>query len=183
MFKPTVFRFDNAIMWPGAGPTTEIHAETVRDVQDEGEQYVFIHASGTAIKIDKAQVTAYGVWEDDNVPNMPNPEAYPDNVPSDTKEDAQDAGQSDVDVPEEDVQDGQDTDTAGDADTSEGDASDVGGSISDDTSVSTEDPIEPNADDVPATSDSETSEPEASTEKSLFDDLNITSFKKKRKKK
>lgn len=181
MFKPTVFRFDNAIMWPGAGPTTEIHAETVRDVQDEGEQYVFVHASGAAVKIDKGQVTAYGVWEDDNVPNMPTPEAYPDNVPSDTKEDAQDADKPDVDVPEEDVQAGQDT--AGDADTSEGDASDVGGSISDDTSVPTEDPIEPPSDDVPASSDSETSEPEASTEEPLFDDLNITSFKKKRKKK
>jgi hypothetical protein len=90
MFKPTVFRFANAVQWPGAGPTTEIHAETVRDTRDEGEQYVFVHASGVAVKVDKGQVTVYGLWTDDNVPNMPTPEQYPDNIPSDAQEDKKD---------------------------------------------------------------------------------------------
>lgn len=87
MFKPTHFRFDHSVQWPGAGPTSEIHADTVRNVEDQGDQYMFVHASGYAFKIDKAQVTAYGVWEDEDVPNMPNPDVYPDGNTSDKEAD------------------------------------------------------------------------------------------------
>lgn len=84
MFKPTHFRFDHAVMWPGAGPTTEIAADNVYKVEDQGETYMFIHACGYAFQIDKSQVTPYGMWTSDDVPNMPTPEEYKDGIDSPT---------------------------------------------------------------------------------------------------
>lgn len=71
MFKPDTFRFASTIHWPGAGPTNEIAAEHIADVKDEGDAYTFVHASGHAVKVPKANVTALGVWDEDTIPNLP----------------------------------------------------------------------------------------------------------------
>ena len=83
MFKPTHFKFDNAVMWPGAGPTTEIEAAHIYKVTDEGETYTFVHSSGYAFQIDKSQVTPYGFWAADDAPNLPTPDQYNDGIPAD----------------------------------------------------------------------------------------------------
>lgn len=71
MFKPDTFRFASTIHWPGAGPTNEIASAHIADVKDEGDAYTFVHASGHAVKVPKANVTALGVWDEDTIPNLP----------------------------------------------------------------------------------------------------------------
>lgn len=87
MFKPTNFRLKNTIFWPGIGPANEIAAENILKIVDEGEDYLFVHASGSAVKVPKAQVTAYGVFDADDVPNLPTEGAYKDGNNADTDTD------------------------------------------------------------------------------------------------
>lgn len=80
MFKPTHFRLKNTIHWPGCGPANELSAENIKKVEDQGENYLFVHASGHAVKVAKEQVTAYGVFDADDVPNLPQEDDYKDGV-------------------------------------------------------------------------------------------------------
>lgn len=196
MFKPTVFRFANAVQWPGAGPTTEIHAETVRDTRDEGEQYVFVHASGVAVKIDKCQVTVYGMWTDDNVPNMPTPEQYPDNIPADAPEDKEAEGTEDMgtvnDAPDEPSEVTKEADTDAIAkDAPEASESPIEPLIgdSDTDSSDTASDSEPVSDSVPADTEADTDAQLDETAPTDTDDVPgeeldlLPRFKTKRKKK
>lgn len=80
MFKPTHFRFQNSIQWPGAGPTTEVFADNCAKVEDAGEHFTFVHAGGHAVKVPKAEVTTYGVYDADDVPNLPTEDDYKDGI-------------------------------------------------------------------------------------------------------
>ena len=104
MFKPTHFRFQNSIHWPGAGPTTEVHAENCAKVDDEGDHYTFVHAGGHAVKVAKSEVTAYGYYDADDVPNLPTEDDYKDDVTKlngENEDDKEDADEEDKDDKED----------------------------------------------------------------------------------
>lgn len=104
MFKPTHFRFQNSIHWPGAGPTTEVFADNCAKVDDAGEHFTFVHAGGHAVKVPKAEVTTYGVYDADDVPNLPTEDDYKDGI--DKEDDSgkeEDTGSADDDNSSDDT--------------------------------------------------------------------------------
>ena len=151
MFKPTTFRFKHTISWPGIGPANEIAADNILKVDDEGDDYLFVHASGVAVKVPKAQVTAYGVYDADDVPNMPQEGAYQDGNKSDSDSDQDDASPAET---ETEIPDTSSDATSGKDET--GDAEDT--DTSDDTSsTSTETETDSPATDAPVASDADDS--------------------------
>lgn len=89
MFKPTHFRLKNTIHWPGCGPASELSVDNIKKVEDQGDNYLFVHASGHAVKVAKTQVTAYGVFDADDVPNLPKEDDYKDGVNDDDSDDSE----------------------------------------------------------------------------------------------
>ncbi|KAK1548612.1 hypothetical protein Q3G72_011594 [Acer saccharum] len=156
----------------GIGPANEIAADNILKVDDEGDDYLFVHASGVAVKVAKAQVTAYGVYDADDVPNMPQEEAYKDGNDADSDSDQDDSNDtpsmsSEIDAAETaETPDPSSDTTSGEDET--GDAGDTDNTSDSATETETDSP----ATDAPVASDADNSGGESdSLSSNVFDGL------------
>lgn len=69
MFKPLVWEFRESVYWPGRNTTHVLQASECEHVAEDGDSLTFVHPSGQAVRVYKAQVREVrGTW------NVPTPE-------------------------------------------------------------------------------------------------------------